>query len=277
MIEKEYFLKNNFLDLSLSKRFFFIRDFSAMVEVTENLLPEKIQLGLKTKEEISNHYLTAGKLWEDLFKVDKFRETLTLIDGDKSKHTEEIHQNLRNIRIGGIILRDANRLFSEKHLNSEPFYWFIKKLGLFNDNYENQVGDTPALDVVNALKEYSSFLDLGEFIPCSPESLMEYLVKERDLIRAYLDEKMLTKDNMHDLRKTNRRFLNYFLLRVLDNTNNSSFEIYVYLRKINTYLGDCLDASVPSDSTNSSENLINIPQDAVNLINTFQNRVILNN
>lgn len=275
MEEKNRLFDKDYSNKDLFERYLITKEASDKIIVSDKLLPEKIQLNLQNMEEIEHYHLLAEKLWNVSYRKDDLKKILTMVTQDQSKYTEKIHQDLRNIRIGGMVLRDANRLFSKEHLNPELYYEFIKKLGLFNDNFERQTNNISAADVINASEEFSSKSNPKEFVPCTPQSLANYFTMEIDLIKSYLDKQKITRDELHDLKKTNRRFLNYFLLRVLDNVNDGSFEIYSYLRWINTCLGDCLDKNVSSNGSDFGQSLITIPEEAANLINAFQSRVVL--
>jgi len=275
MTEKEDIPIDGFLNLSMNERFSIVRKLSDQVEVGKSLLPEKIFLGIESEEEGKGLYDVAVNLWEDVFREEEFVETLTQISQNPASYTPEVSQRLKMTRIGQVILRDANRLLSESHLNSGTFYNFAKILGIFNDNFGTNIAEPLVSDVLVAMRKSQEEDISRKFIPCLPVSFESYLKTEKDLIVSYLDREELPMEILHDLRRTNRRFLNFFLLKTLKNSDMESFRIYAYLRKVNTVLGECLDERRRTDRENQvSEDLIKIPQVVRELILEFQARVV---
>jgi hypothetical protein len=277
MIEKgtEVIPINTFLQSSISERFSIVRALSDQIEVGEKLLPEKIFLGIESEKEGKELNEVAVGLWEDLFKEDEFVEILTRINLDPASRTFEVHQKLKMIRIAQVILRDANRLFSESHLNPESFYSFAKVLGSFNDNFETNITEPLADQVLETMTNSGKEDCNRQFIPCSPESFEGYLKTEVDLIANHLSMRELPIETLHDLRRTTRRFLNLFLLRTLKYPDTESFCMYAYLRKVNTVLGECLDERIRINTgTQELEDLIKIPEVVEELVTEFLARVV---
>ncbi len=262
---------DGFSTMSMADRFSLVRALSDQMEVGGALLPEEIFLGVKDKEESERLHVVATHLWKDVFKEGEFVETLTQIVQHTDAYTPEVNQKLRLSRIGGLILRDANRLFSETHLNPEAFYRFMKILGAFNDNYGKKTVEPTVDDVLIAMRT-SQEEKTDEFVPCSPESFEEYLKKEVDLITTYLHQQVLSAEVLHDLRRTNRRFLNLFLLKTISEGDRESFGIYAYLRQVNTCLGDCLDENNNKEA-GEPVGPVEIPAVAIELIRKFLERI----
>lgn len=257
----------------MATRFSLVRGASDQLEGREGLLPEKIFLGIKDEEESKRLYDTATNLWEDMFYEEEFVEMLTRISQNADNYTPEVHQRLRMIRIGGVILRDANRLFSENHLNPEFFYWFIKILGSFNDNFGKNTIEPTTDKVLAAMKGDQKEKTFTQFIPCSSESFDSYLKKQLDLIVAYLHQGSLPLETFHDLRRTNRRSLNLFLLKTLSYADPELLNMYAYLRQVNTCLGDHLDKNQSDKEIGDSADSIEVPGVAVDLMTKFLERV----
>lgn len=275
MTEKEAIPVDGFLTLSVNERFSIVRKLSDQVEVRDGLLPEKIFLGIESEEEGKGFYGVAVNLWEDVFKEGEFVETLTQISQNPASYTPEVNKRLKMTRIGEVILRDANRLLSESHLNPESFYKFAKILGIFNDNFGTNISEPSVNDVLVVMRENQEENIDRQFVPCTPESFKSYIKIKNDLIASYLGKGELPMETLHDLRRTSRRFLNLFLLKTLKQSDMESFRIYAYLRKVNTVLGECLDESKRTNrETLLSEDLIKIPQVVRELILEFQARVI---
>lgn len=230
-------------------------------------------MGIKDEEESKRLHDTATNLWEDMFYEEEFVEILTRISQNAGNYTTEVHQRLRMARIGGVILRDANRLFSENHLNPEFFYWFIKILGSFNDNFGKNTIEPTTDKVLAAMRGGQKERTLAQFTPCSSESFDSYLKKQVDLIIIYLRRRSLPLETLHDLRRTNRRLLNLFLLKTLSYADPEFLNIYAYLRQVNTCLGDHLDKNQGDKEIGDSADSIEAPGVAVGLMTKFLERV----
>jgi len=274
MTEKETIPVACFSTFSMGERFSVVREISDSIEVGEGFLPEKIFLAIESKEEGKEIYDVAVNLCEDMFKEGEFVETLTQISQDPANYTPEINQRLRMTRIGEVILRDANRLLSESHLNPESFYKFAKILGAFNDNFGSNIAEPSVNDVLIVMRENQEENTSRQFVPCSPKSFEGYLKIENDLIVSYLSKGSLSMEMLHDLRRTSRRFLNLFLLKTLNYPDMESFRVYTYLRKVNTVLGECLDECKKNKEAGESEDLIKVPELAAELMTKFLTRIV---
>lgn len=274
MTEKQTIPFGGFLTCSLGDRFSMVRKMADKVEVEEGFLPGKISFGIESEEEGKRLHGVAVNLWQDMFKEEEFVETLMQINQNLAAYTPEIHQKLKVTRIGTVILRDANRLFSESHLNPESFYKFTKILGVFNDNFGTDIAEPSVGDVLAAMRESQEGITKQPFVFCSPASLEDYLKMENNLIMSYLGKGVISREMLHDLKRTSRRFLNLSLLKMLHYPDMESFRVYAYLRKINTIFGDCLDECTNGKATGEPENLIKVPEIAEELLSKFLARVV---
>lgn len=257
--------------LGMMEQFLKVRSLSDKIEVNSENLPLKISLTLESEKEIQKHYLIAANLWEDSITKDKLEGVLETIDCDPSKYTKDIHKKLKHIRITGVILRDANCIFTKDHESSECFYFFIKKLGKLNDSfYSNK--EYSIEEIILQMEKSKEEKDVTQPFFCSIDSMNSYIKNEINLINGLLDKKEFSYKEFHDLRKKSRIFLDYFLIKTLQNPLSSDFfKTYTFLRKINTELGNLIDNK---EHQSIEQKIYYVPESTKESIETFLKRVV---
>lgn len=245
---------------TVNEKFLLVRYLSDQIEVKPEILPSKILLTLDSELDIERHHLAASNLYEDSLKKNNLEETFNTIIYNPSFYTKDVHRRLRHTRLTGVIFRDANRLFTENHRNPEEFHIFIKELGKFNDGFNSSKKEPSAEIVLSLIKQNRNLIKTPL---CDIDSVNTFMKKQIDLTNEYLNSQNLSATMFHDLRKTSRTFLSYFLIKILQGSfSDDSFKTYAFLRKINGELGNSLN-----------QKNYNVSESTRNLINSFLDRV----
>ena len=165
---------------------------------------------------------------------------------DKSLNAEANEEDflyLKKVRRFGLILREGYCLLGSKHASPEPFFLFIKSLGILNDQYW--------FSPTKELRKEVSERNIGNFKLEDPsienKAFRKYFEKLLSETKELLNEQTLSMKEFHELRKNVRLCADIMQVSAAENYQGGLHWLFSSLLELSVRLGKEHDEYIKRD------------------------------